>query len=798
MNLCTTYRLIALANNFAYFTFSCSIFLNLMNRLVLLSLYILLQTTVLFAQNEDGLSPLGFNPTLYNTTTQYRLQQQKANHKYLTDRGQYIVTSDTLSLPFVDDFSKPGTLRSYKWVENHVTDSFTNVIGTCIAVEGITTQRKGFTTDSAYIYYWDTLTMAIDSVVDTSKHAITFTFFGPSTSNCFESTPQAVVRYPDYYTYTYDTSGKRIDSALASVARPGIGDILDYADKVYFATGERGTLWFDNYAYRNETYPVLPPTIGVATLDGLNEWGFPYNNSNNNTFGDADKLTSKQINLHGLTEGDSVYLSFFFEGKGNGESPDLNDSLILEFRDLGGLWRTMWVQRGYNTANPAPQQFQQVMVKVPESPTPTTSFFHARFQFRFRNKASLYGNLDHWHIDYVKLGASRSANDTAILDIAMVYPINTLLKNYTLMPADQLTGNNDLADTMSVLVRNNDPNATVNAPATNFTQGAEILYPTPVIVDAYQTQTFNAGPYYTLPFNPSSEYTLPTDVVDSLIMMHHVSVLPADALPSNDTVRHYQRFDNVMAYDDGSAETAYGLTGTQIKKFAYEFNLNKPDTLVAIQFMYTQVEQNVSDLIFNINIWDSIKLNDFTYEDEPIKVIDNRRPHYVDSVNGFTTYRLDTPIILSNKVYVGWVQNESEPRRLQVGFDLNSPLGRQHMFIYTNSQWTPSPLSTQGSPMIRLIFDTDYYGSSTVGVREVATEKLNVYPNPTTGYLNISGPTNAKYSVTAHSLLGQQVLQQSNVGGTLDISNLADGVYVFSILNTTSGHTHHHKIIKSR
>ena len=73
-----------------------------------------------------------------------------------------------------------------------------------------------------------------------------------------------------------------------------------------------------------------------------------------------------------------------------------------------------------------------------------------------------------------------------------------------------------------------------------------------------------------------------------------------------------------------------------------------------------------------------------------------------------------------------------------------------------------------------------------------------MYPNPTTGYLNISGPANANYSITAHSLLGQQVLQQSNVGGTLDISSLADGVYVFSILNTTSGHTHHHKIIKSR
>lgn len=764
-----------------------------MNRLIL-SLCILLQVTFLFAQHEE-LSPLGFNPTLYNTTKPYRDQQQGKGHKYLTDRGQYVVTSDTLNLPFIDDFSTGNTLRSYKWIENHVTDSFFNVIGTCLVVEGITTKRDTFMLDSAYIYSYDTLTHSIDSLVDTSKHGIEFTFFGPATSRCFALPPQTLIRYPDYFTYTFDSTGKRIDSVLASVSRASVADVLDYATKVYFATGEPGTLWFDNYAYQNSTYPILPPTIGVATLDGLNEWGFPYNNRNNNTYGDADKLTSKEINLGGLTEGDSVYLSFFFEGRGLGESPDLNDSLILEFKDIGGIWRTMWIQRGYNTQNPAPQRFQQILVKVPDMPIPTTVFFHSSFQFRFRNKASLYGNLDHWHIDYVKLATSRSAIDTVIQDIAMVYPINTVLKNFTLMPADQLTGNSDLADTLNVLVRNNDSNA--GSPATNFTQGAEILYPTPVIVDAYQTQTFNAGAYYTLPFNPASEYTLPSGTVDSLILLNQVSILPGDVRPSNDTLRFLQRFDNVMAYDDGSAETAYGLTGTQVKKFAYEFNLNQPDTLVAIQFMYTQVESNVSDLIFNINVWDSIKLNDFTYEDQPVIVLDNRKPHYVDSVNGFTTYRLDTPMIFNSKVYAGWVQNESETRRLQVGFDLNSPLGRPHMFIYTNSQWTASPLSTPGSPMIRLIFDTDYYGQSTVGIKDIQAEKLTVFPNPTSGYLNISGPANANYTVTAYSMLGEQVLQQSNAGNTLDISGLADGVYLLNILNTTSGHTHHHKIIKA-
>lgn len=759
---------------------------------ILLSLYILLQGTMLFAQHEV-LSPLDFNPTLYNTTRQY--QQQVNDHRYLTDRGQYVVTSNILTLPFVDDFSTNRT-RSYKWVENHVTDTFYNVIGTCLSVEGITTIRDTLMLTQGYLYSYDTLTHSVDSIIDTSLHTIDLTFFGPVTSNCFAEAPQTITRWPDYMTYNFDSLGRVTDSALASLKRPNIADPINYAPIVYFATGEPGTLWFDNYAYVNNTYPILPPTIGVATLDGLNEFGFPYNNNNTFTYGNADKLTSKQIDLSGFTVDDSLYLSFFFEGKGLGEAPDLNDSLILEFKNINSEWVTMWVKQGYASQAAAPQTFEQVLINVPFTSLQNTFFFD-RFQFRFRNKASLYGNLDHWHIDYVKLAASRSAVDTVIQDIAFVYPVNTILKNFTQMPADQFLGTSDLSDSLNLLVRNLDPNANNNPPATDFTQDAEQLYPSSVVLDAPVTQTFNAGPFYNMSFNPASEYTIPAGPADSIIIRSQVSVQPFDVIPTNDTIRHLQRFSNIMAYDDGSAENAYGLTGTQIKKFAYEFNLNAPDTLVGIQIMYTQVESNVSDMIFNINVWDELVLNDFNYEDQPVITLDNRKPYYVDSTNGFTTYILDTPKIFSNKLYAGWVQNQSETRRLQVGYDLNSKLGRPHMFIYTNSAWNASPITLAGSPMIRLIFDSDYKGFST-GIKETATEEtLQVYPNPSTGYININGPAYANYTITAVNLLGEQVLQQSNVGNRLNISSLPDGVYVLQILNTASGHTYHHKVIKA-
>lgn len=742
----------------------------------------------LFAQHEV-LTPLTVNPKLYNTQ-----KDQASQHKYLVDKGVTIVKTDTLSLPFIDDFSR-NTLPDHNWLLNNRTDTAYNVFGTCLGPEGVATVRDTFMLDTSWVYTYDVTTHTVDS---TAKPVIQFSLYAPSTSNCFTQAPSIQYRWPKYYTYSFDSSGFVLDSTLVTTGT----DVIDYAPVVYFATAQPGKLWFDNSAYLNNTYPIEPPTIGVVTLDGLNENGFPYNNTNQLTYGDADSLTSLPINLQGLSEDDSVYLSFFFEGKGLGESPDEIDSLILEFKDNGGIWRQEWFTKGYSSSNPATQKFQQVLVKVPTLLAPS-NYFHPTFQFRFRNKASLYGNLDHWHIDYVKLDQLRSAVDTAIQDVAFVYPFPTLLKNYTYLPADQMTGASDLRDSIALEVHNLDPNADNNPPATNFTVDADELYPTQTVVRTQVLQTFNAGSSNYVKLFPTTEYAIPNTPnwpVDSLVLESHVSLTTNDSRRANDTLIQRQTLSNLMAYDDGSAESAYGITGTQPKRFAYEFELNQPDTLVAVQFMYTQVDRNVSDLVFNIALWDSLQLNTFTFDDATtrIKQIDSRKPYYLDTINGFTTYVLDTPIIISDKVYLGWLQSDEETRSLQVGFDLNSPLGRPHMYIYTGGQWKPSSLSTLGSPMMRLIFDTDYYGFTT-GIVNYAkpTEALAIYPNPTTGYLHIGNGDNATYDIAIYNTIGQNAMQLNNVAGTIDVNSLPSGIYMLVSRNVKTGVTYHNKIIKT-
>lgn len=732
-----------------------------------------------FADEQEQLLPLERNVLQHIAPTSKR-------HKYLVDKKIYIVSTDTLNLPFVDDFTTDRT-RDYLWLGQNVTDTFYNVFGTCLANEGIETINESFLTDTAWAYTLDTLNNRYDSV---AIPPLRFTFFGPLTAECFSQAPQAVYFWEPYYRF-FINSNNQPDSLWVQPNQN-----INYAPVVYFAKGQPGTLWFDSYAYINTTYPNLPPTIGVATLDGLNEFGLPYNNSNNNTYGDADKLTSLPINLNGLNEGDSVYLSFYYEGMGLGDFPEIQDSLMVEFKDNSGTWRRVWDRPGYATLTSVPDKFEQVLVKVPAL-TPPFNFFHSTFQFRIRNKAALYGNLDHWHIDYVRLDKNRSAVDTVIQDIAFVYQMPNVLKNFTIMPGDHFISNDDLADTITLTIANLDPNASANPPATNFIRSANITYPSPSVVFTSPVQTFNADNFNFVKSYPSTEYTLPTGgtwPVDSLVFTNATVISPTDARPQNDTVRSVLKFSNVLAYDDGSAERAYGLFGLGKKQFAYRFDLAVPDTLVGFQIMFAQVEQNVSDLIFNFYLWDSIRVNDFSFVDTPIYEIVNKKPLYVDSVNGYATYVLDTPLLVNDKIYMGWSQTDE--RSMQIGYDLNSPLGRKHMYAYTNSVWKPSTISVPGSPMIRLIFDTDYYGGSTSVKDLYYTERFNVYPNPVKDELRLSGNLNEFTALTVFNLSGQQILTEQTLPNRLNLAQLSPGIYIVTARHIRSGKIYHHKVVK--
>ena len=107
--------------------------------------------------------------------------------------------------------------------------------------------------------------------------------------------------------------------------------------------------WTDRQAFVNNSYPIYPPSIGVATLDALDENGRIYAHAERTAF-PADTLTSTPIRLDSnftqhrpMRLSDALYFSFYYQPGGGcrqnppvewkrvGDAPEYDDELILEF-----------------------------------------------------------------------------------------------------------------------------------------------------------------------------------------------------------------------------------------------------------------------------------------------------------------------------------------------------------------------------------------------------------------------------------------------------------------------------------
>ena len=182
------------------------------------------------------------------------------------------------------------------------------------------------------------------------------------------------------------------------------------------------SLWLDSNVYINNNYSEKPFTIGVATFDGLNQNGKPYLplSTDDNI---ADFLTSRPIDLIVPPGDTSTWLSFFYQPQGLGDEPEIEDSLVLQFKDTGGVWNNVWQVEGRRDT-----VFQRVNIRITED-----KYLFKGFQFRFYNIATVNGNRDHWNLDYLVLRKNTVTNPP-IVENAMVRPQISLLTEFTAMP----------------------------------------------------------------------------------------------------------------------------------------------------------------------------------------------------------------------------------------------------------------------------------------------------------------------------------------------------------------------------
>ncbi len=399
-------------------------------------------------------------------------------------------------------------------------------------------------------------------------------------------------------------------------------------------------LWQQSSVFINRTYPINPVTVGVATFDGLNEYGFARDFSQVNPSAPSDTLLSQEIDLSAV---DTAYLMFYFQGKGIGDSPQLNDSLVLEFLSNTTGWEQVWHAKGQTM-----QEFEKVIQLIDQP-----KFLYNAFQFRFRSYATVSGNFDHWHIDYVKLDAFINPNDTIKLnDVAFVYAAPSFLKRYEQMPWTHFKNNEaaEMNDTAAITLRNNGASINVDYYYNIFENNNQIAhYPTLGVSrneSIFDFDSIGNFEYKNPPISISSSVfsSLMPDSV-SFVIQHVIGTGQEDN-KWNDTLYYQQEFNSSFAYDDGIAESAYGINISGAK-LAYQFQLNRPDTLRAIQMYFPQMLDSVNHIPFYLTVWDN-------NGGEPGNIIHQQQVYPKHTENGkFHYYYLDSLFQMIGTFYVG-------------------------------------------------------------------------------------------------------------------------------------------------
>lgn len=569
-------------------------------------------------------------------------------------------------------------------------------------------------------------------------------------------------------------------SLKASAALPDTISLPFIDDFSHMGIYADTALWTDSAVFINSDFPVNPPTIGVATFDGINKYGGQYNPSLT-SYGEADTLTSKPIDLN-FPNDTTIWLSFFYQPLGLGSNMQVRDSIYLEFFGSDSAWHYAWSKKGSVSSLP----FAQAIINIRDS-----IYLFSGFRFRFINKASLYGMLDQWNLDYVRLDKNRSITDTVIVnDVAFVKRGLSTLKKYQSVPYKHYKNDPVAAmDTSkSILLRNLDTAATsINHVMEFLLDDFSVDYstgPSSVSISGSSTATSQKNfPSHQFPSLPG---------LDSLLNYTRNINTSSDTNTTNDTLLERQEMYNYYAYDDGTAEAGYGIqSATSGAQIAYKFDLLMPDSLRAVQMRFVYGNSYVALSLFNIVMWSSvIPANGQTV------LLYSQHPYYEDTINGFHTYRLDNPLYIPGGIfYIGWEQLDNS--FLNIGLDKNIN-SNANMFFNVSGNFQNSSIA--GSWMIRPVFGKELPGVASVGNVNAAENKISVYPNPASDFILIknNSATGEKFFFRIFDVTGRTVANGEVKGQRFNVSNLGNGIYQLVFSDNSFRTIESRKIIISR
>lgn len=588
-------------------------------------------------------------------------------------------------------------------------------------------------------------------------------------------------------------------------------DSIDYVDSFFedFSTYHdevfpKSNHFTDRYAFINSTYADSMISLGVATLDAYDQYGFPYYSIDSGLV-NSDTLTSQPFSFKAALP-DTLYFSFFFQAGGKGDLPEGiiseiqgvegQDALMVDFYNpLDSAWRQVF----YTIDNTDPHHFHKVELAVADS------FLQNGFRFRFRNYTSLkqvitqgedlgqYENDDMWHVDYIRLlNAPSDPNPEQLGDLTITEPLLSTLTEYTSVPWSHYSlaqsagierrqvpltvhdfgGNSGAAITFQRIYETRDLNAASDEVLRKRTQEQLAMPP-------YNQITFLDD--FTTGF-----YANPDEEMGKLELRAYLET-ETEQPRENDTVYRTEIYHDHYAYDDGTAEMGFGIDGEyqDLSRIALRFRAFRrntdPDSLRAVLIYFGKsIDRVTEEAGYKIEVRKNTKNangldipdDEALYESEAIYY-----PDYSVGLNEFTRIAIDPPLAISDTFFIIIHQLDGY---LNIGYDINND-NLHNVYEYTNSRWTRPLNETPGTPMIRASFGTSSYLSEE-SLTEQAGDFL-LFPNPVLDEVNFQFPADngGNVRVQVYNVLGSLQFSTVTLSRQIPVSSLKPGVYIITV-----------------
>ncbi|MDI9356000.1 MAG: T9SS type A sorting domain-containing protein [Chitinophagaceae bacterium] len=571
------------------------------------------------------------------------------------------------------------------------------------------------------------------------------------------------------------------------------------------------TLWMYGIdVFVNPTLGINPPTINVASFDGVRGDGTPHN-SGSNTPQKGDSLVSKPINLAlvSVQNRSTVYFSFFWQVKGIAELPDETDSFSLLFFNKQKQWVTVWKMQGGREN--AKETFTQEIIPILQD-----QFFHQGFAFKFQLLGNSTGPFDSWHVDYILLNQRRDDNSITRLgnypkergsyfDRAISTAPTSPFKGYYGIPIKQLKSTpqyyagvsstqvynlNSVYQPLNynVWVSQKNTQALIKQLNTNTEIQNPVLYGK--TFRNILSDTLN--PKLLLPLIDTGALVmqLKTSIVSGDIpLIDDINPLTADTsfaqnvdFRRNDTSSITLSLSDFIAQDDGIAEYAVGRNQTK-GLLALKFYIPTGDSLIGMDIYFPQIPPIPEKQALDILAWYSIA-DKFPVASQRITV------SFPKELNTFKRFRFEKAIYVADTFYIGYKQYTNN--WIGIGLDKNNDNGKN--IYYNNGQAWEQNTIVKGTMMIRPVFARySEQRNQNVNRQNVilntsrnAESPLILYPNPTKDFIYFS---QEPQSISIYNIYGQYIvpkIEREQGIYRVDLQNIQKGIYFIQyIINNT-------------